>query len=392
MKSEKTHPWINFRLSLTQADYRLWLQLGEVTSKIQHLGGVPLKPSFAKTLHEIFLARGALATTAIEGNTLSEDQVKAQIQGDLKLPPSQEYLQQEVQNILDLCNREVQLQLNQSSEKPQLCVDLIKDYNRGVMKKLKVDEGVIPGVFRDHSVIVGNVYRGAPAEDCPRLMERLCTWLNGADFEAPDNELRTTYALLRAIMAHLYLAWIHPFGDGNGRAARMLEFHILFSSGIPLPAAHLLSDHYNKTRTQYYRELDYASKSNGDVIPFIRYALQGFLDGIREQIGLVREQQLHVAWENHIFEKFRPIKSSPTQKRRRDLVLELSKHDWLPIAKVEELSPSLAREYFTSGNRMVGRDLNAIAKMGLIDRKRGKVRARVEVIQAFLPGCVSPAE
>ena len=44
--------------------------------------------------------------------------------------------------------------------------------------------------------------------------------------------------LVRAMMAHLYLAWIHTFGDGNGRTARLLEFLILARSGkVPLPAA-----------------------------------------------------------------------------------------------------------------------------------------------------------
>ncbi len=38
------------------------------------------------------------------------------------------------------------------------------------------------------------------------------------------------------------MAWIHPFGDGNGRTARLLEFLILARCGmVPLPAAHLLS-------------------------------------------------------------------------------------------------------------------------------------------------------
>ena len=330
-----------------------------------------------------------MGTTAIEGNTLSEDQVLAQIQGELKLPPSQEYLQQEVQNIIDVCNDEVQKQLTQPApDRPSLCVDLIRSYNQSVLNKLSVEEGVEPGIFRSHSVIVGNVYRGAPAEDCERLMDRLCEWLEGPDFKAPEEDLRVPFALIKAIIAHLYLAWIHPFGDGNGRTARLLEFHILFSSGIPLPAAHLLSDHYNQTRSEYYYQLDRASKSGGDLMPFIHYALQGFLDGIRDQIHRIRQQQLVVAWENYVHEIFRHHKSSPTQKRRRDLVLELSKFDWVKTAEIETLSIQLAREYSNAGDRMLARDLNEVAKLGLIERKRGMARAATRKILAFLPGRV----
>lgn len=389
MKAKKTHPWITFQLRLPPSDLRLWLRLGEIASKCQHLAGVPLRPEFAQKLHQVFLAKGIMGTTAIEGNTLSEEQVLQQIRGELELPPSQEYLKQEVQNILDLCNNEVSAQLTPAAiDKPTLCVELIKSYNRGVLRNLKVDDGVVPGEYRRHSVVVGNVYRGVPAEDCEQLMDSLCDWLNGRDFNPPDEELRIPFAVIKAVIAHLYIAWIHPFGDGNGRTARLLEFHILFSSGIALPAAHLLSDHYNQTRTEYYRQLDHASKSGGDTIPFVHYALQGFLDGIRSQLAQIREQHFVVAWENYVHEIFRERRTSPTQKRQRDLVLELSKHQWVRIADVENLSIKLAKDYGNAGDRMLQRDLNSVSKLNLIERKQGRVRARTEIVQAFLPGRV----
>src|SRR5882672_5245593 len=101
---ERTHPWITFNLDSQRFAPRTWMWLGEAASKCTHIAGVPLAPKIAKELHVVFLAKGARATTAIEGNTLTEDQVKAQIEGKLKLPPSQKYLQQEVKNIIDSCN------------------------------------------------------------------------------------------------------------------------------------------------------------------------------------------------------------------------------------------------------------------------------------------------
>lgn len=383
---EESHPWLRFTLRLPQDDARLWLTLGEIASKVQHLSGAPLRPDVAAELHEIYLAKGVLATTAIEGNTLSEEQVRQVIDGTLDLPKSQRYLQQEVQNIVDLCNREAKVLLDPEAEERNLCMDLIRDYNRGVLKGLELPEGTVPGEIRTHSVVVGTVYRGAPAEDCEYLMDRLCAWLNGSDFVPPDEELSVPFALIKAIVAHVYLAWIHPFGDGNGRTARMMEFHVLFASGVPLPAAHLLSDHYNLTRTDYYRELAKASLSGGDLLPFIRYALRGFLDGLRGQITLVREQQMRVAWENYVHDLFRRLKSSPTQKRRRELVFDLTDHGkWVEVSRIPLLTPKLAREYATAGDRMVQRDLNALAKMNLIRRRHGKVLANRNLIQAFLP-------
>jgi Fic family protein len=386
MKYEASHPWLKFSLRLPPDDYHLWLLLGEVTSKVQHLSGVPLRPDVAADLHRIYLAKGVLATTAIEGNTLSEEQVRLLIDGKLELPKSQQYLQQEVQNIIDVCNREANQLLGLDGGDRRLCRTLIEGYNTDVLKGLDLPEGTVPGKIRNHSVVVGNIYRGAPAEDCEYLLDRLCDWLNSEEFTPNEEELRIPMAIIKAIVGHVYLAWIHPFGDGNGRTARLLEFHILFANGIPLPAAHLLSDHYNLTRTEYYRELAKASASGGNLLPFIGYALRGFLDGIREQIARIREQQMRVAWENYVHDLFRKLKNSPTQKRRRELVFDLTDHGgWAEVANIPLLTPKLAREYATAGDRMVQRDLNALAQMRLISRRHGKVMANRDMIQAFLP-------
>jgi len=382
---EKTHPWITFRADLSRSEPALWLNFGEAASKCEHLAGVPLRPATADRLHQIYLAKGAAATTAIEGNTLSEAQVLQHIQGTLHLPPSMHYLQQEVDNIVRACN-EIAGVIVGPSEDPHLCAELLCRYNRQVLEGLALDGDVKPGEVRAHSVVVGRIYRGAPPEDCAYLLERLCEWLNGKDFEQSEERYRIPFAILRAVLSHLYLAWIHPFGDGNGRTARLLEFHLLLSAGVPLPAAHLLSDHYNRTRAEYYRQLDQASKSGGEVLPFVRYAVQGFVDGLREQLQTVREQQWQVAWENYVHDVFRHGKSSETQKRRRDLVLDLStRTEFVEVSQIDQLTPRLARAYAGSKERTLQRDLNAIEELGLIERRHGKVRAVREKILAFLP-------
>ena len=72
---ERTHAWITFRLDLSRAAPELWLGLGEAASKCEHLSRVPLRPATALQVHQLYLAKGAAATTAIEGNTLSEAEV-----------------------------------------------------------------------------------------------------------------------------------------------------------------------------------------------------------------------------------------------------------------------------------------------------------------------------
>ena len=89
---EKTHPWISFKINMTRAKPTFWMLLGEAASKCEHIAGVPLQPETAKRLHQLYLAKGAAATTAIEGNTLTEEEVLQHIEGKLELPASKEYL------------------------------------------------------------------------------------------------------------------------------------------------------------------------------------------------------------------------------------------------------------------------------------------------------------
>lgn len=380
---ETTHPWISFSAAFTKRiPAPIWMLLGECRSKCEHIAGVPLQPETAKSLLQIYVAKGALATTAIEGNTLSEREVLEHLQGKLKLPPSREYLAQEIDNILKACNSI--LDEVESRHVLNLSADRIKELNRIVLENLSVEEGVIPGEIRQHDVTVAR-YRGAPAEDCEYLLEQLCEWLSGEDFLPDGHDMVIPIAVLKAILAHVYLAWIHPFGDGNGRTARLVEFQILISSGVPSPAAHLLSNHYNQTRTEYYRQLDNASRSGGDLVPFAGYALQGFVDGMKQQLDCIRHQQWSISWREYVHDQFDGSNAS-SQLRQQQLILELSNRaEPVPIPKLSELSGQLATLYAGRTKRTLARDVNALAKKGLIVQSPDGVRACKEKILAFLP-------
>ena len=72
----KTHPWLNFKIDLTKLDYNLWMALGEARIRCEYISGVPLQPAIQKHLHRLYFAKGVHGTTAIEGNTLSEEEVQ----------------------------------------------------------------------------------------------------------------------------------------------------------------------------------------------------------------------------------------------------------------------------------------------------------------------------
>ena len=266
--------------------------------------------------------KGMLATTAIEGNTLSEDEVRRILDRTLELPPSREYLEREIENVLAAYNV-ARKELLDDPELP-FSVGRLCEHNRLILEGLDLEEGVVPGKIRRHSVVVGS-YKAAPPEHAEALLSRLCDWLNGDDFDPPpgDPQLAAPLAIVKAIVAHLYLAWIHPFGDGNGRTARLLELQILLCAGFPVPTCQLLSNHYNLTRSEYYRQLAISSRDENGALSFLRYAAQGFVDQLREQLDVIRKVQFEDRWEQYVYQRFGGRRSE-TDNRRLRLVLDLS--------------------------------------------------------------------
>ena len=178
-KYETTHPWITFSFDVNRMlDSRIWLLLGEAGSKCEHIKGAPLLPHVMQSFYNVYLAKGALATTAIEGNTLTESEVEKRIQGQLVLPPSKEYLGKDIDNILAAINLIGKQTLNTRSQLAEkLSIEGLQEYNRLVLTGLPIDENVTPGLIRTYPVTIAT-YRGAPPEDCVYLLNRYVNWLN----------------------------------------------------------------------------------------------------------------------------------------------------------------------------------------------------------------------
>lgn len=380
---EKTHPHITFELDLKRPLAPLWILLGESKSKCQHVARTLLSPTRAHELMVVYLTKGALATTAIEGNTLSEDEARKVVEQESTLPPSKQYLGREIQNVIAAYNQIKDELLADPSIR--LSPERLDRYNALILQGLDVADYVVPGEIRRLPVVVGNVYKAPEADDCHDLLRRLCDWLNSDDFEAPPGspEYRAPLAIIKAIVAHVYLAWIHPYGDGNGRTARLLELQVLLSAGFPPPVTQLLSNHYNATRTEYYRQLKRASDS-GDVIPFLIYAARGFVDELAEQLDIVWRWQFDDRWEQYVYQRFGELRTD-TNRRRLRLTLEISKLHPEPVSRSEMalLTPELARAYAQKTPKTLTRDLNAIRKLELVLRVRQGYLANKDVIRSF---------
>ena len=393
---ERSHPWIRFEADLRAAPPRLWALLGQAAALCRQVADAALPPGAAAEMRKVYLVKGVQATTAIEGNTLSTEQIRERVEGRLDLPPSQEYLGREVDNVVRACN-EIATEIVVGGTL-RLTPDWIAGCNRRVLQGLEahLEDGVVPGEIPAHAVGVGR-YRGAPRADCAFLLDRLCSWLEdgpGLTVFGQDDDDRIATAILHAILAHLYIAWIHPFGDGNGRTARLVEFMLLARAGVPPTSAHLPSDHYNLTRAEYYRQLDRAGRANGgrgDPLGFVGYAAQGLVDGLKEQCRTIDARQAAVAWRHFVFERFRRERRSPALERRRELVLALTAREQpAPKAELRRLSPAVAERYAGKTDKTLTRDLNWLVAEDLIERRAGGYRARVDRMRSFLPPRAEP--
>ena len=389
-----THPWMDFRSPVGALQPTFWLHVGAAESKCMHIARSPLKPELAAQLHQTSITKGARATTAIEGNTLTEEQVSRAVRGDLEVPPSQEYLKQEADNVIGAFN-ELTRQLILEHEPLVLSADLLEELNGKILMRAELADGVVAGRIRTHSAVVGG-YRGAPAEDCRFLVELLCEWINGDELRPPsdgeENHAAKFYcAFLRATLAHLYLAWIHPFGDGNGRLSRLVEFAILIEAGVPLTAAHLLSHHYNLTRARYYARLEESSQRGrglAGVTRFLDYAVEGFADQLSEQILEISRAVFATTWREYVYDSL-PA-GTPAQRRQRKVTLELPSHltapeGWVRRADIRTLTPELAELYANKGPRTVARDVNRLCERRVIIRDGDRIAANSSLLLRHMP-------
>ncbi|MGH9227072.1 MAG: Fic family protein [Acidimicrobiales bacterium] len=246
-----------------------------------------------------------------------------------------------------------------------------------------MESHVVPGELRRYSVAAGP-YLGAPWQDVPYLLDRLCEWLES--MKPSDDADRIPTAFIKAVLAHVYIEWIHPFGNGNGRLGRLVEFLILVESGVPLPAAHVLTSHYNDTRTEYYRQLGEASRNGGDLRRFLLYAAQGLVDGLVEAIKQLHRQQEELMWRALVDEEFID-RHTPAAHRQRLVAIELGRvRGWVKRAELRRLTHGLMEAYYGKTSKTLTRDVNRLHELSLVQGVAGpQVRARLERVRGMRP-------
>ncbi|MDD3127226.1 MAG: Fic family protein [Candidatus Izemoplasmatales bacterium] len=227
------------------------------------------------------------SSLAIEANSLSLDQVRDVIDGHSIIGP-----QKEISEVKDACEAYEMINKYDGFEEK----DLLKAH--GIIAR-SIDEEY--GRYRNHPEGVidgqGNVIHIAPSEKMvPSLMGNLFDWLK---------KDKDTALLIKSCVFHYELIFIHPFGDGNGRMARLWQNVLLMKWNNLFEYIPIESRIY-KYQNDYYESIDKSNKSGNSNL-FIEFMLKMIDETIGEVLKIADRETKNISEQvNRLLEVMEP--------------------------------------------------------------------------------------
>lgn len=222
--------------------------------------------SWVPALRKDARSRNVHASTAIEGNPLTLEQVVALEEGRA-LSAAGGRAEREVLNYFAGL-RFVEKNARKKRIRHEEVLSLHKILAGGVM-----DQGDA-GRYRTIAVRVGG-YMPPPPADVSGLMMELLEWWN-----APSRELSPVISF--AILHHQFES-IHPFADGNGRTGRALSLWELYRRGFDTHHIFSVDEFYWENRPRYYAQLDAVRRHGNELTGWLEYSAEG----LRETLARV---------------------------------------------------------------------------------------------------------
>lgn len=215
---------------------------------------VPWVPALQKDTR----IRNAHSSTAIEGNPLTLEQVRA-IEEGWELPAIAQRPRREVANYfagLRFVEKNAQLRALAHREIFKL---------HRIMAGAVMDQGEA-GKYRTIRVRVGS-YLPPPPERVQPMMSALLEWWN--------KEAARLSPILSSAIVHHQFETIHPFADGNGRTGRLLSLWELYRRGFDNHHIFSIDEFYWDDRPRYYNALAKVGEKSGDLTTWLEYSAEG---------------------------------------------------------------------------------------------------------------------
>jgi len=233
-------------------------------------------------------------------------------------------------------------------------------------------------------VITGEIFHSPPpAEQLPDRVAALCEFANGSVLDVGKSEGRFIHPAVRAIFIHFWLAYDHPFIDGNGRTARALFYWSMLRQGYWLFEFVSISEILVKAPAKYARSFLFTETDENDATYFLLYqcevirrsiaSLHEYIDAkskeLRETETLLRgatdlnyRQQALIA---HALRKPGARYTIEGHRRSHAIVYETARYDLMELARLGLLD-----------SRKSGRAFTFVAPVDLSDRLQSMTKRR----------------
>lgn len=165
-------------------------------------------------------------------------------------------------------NYKAMMWINKNSMK-DVSLDLIKELHTIVTKNtLEGDDEAFSGKFRDGAVFVGDHEGVAFSKLEPSLTEIIDLCINNR---------RHLHSLVKAILLHYFVAYIHPFFDGNGRTARALFYFKAIKNDLKFVELLSVSASLKEKGNKYIKSFENVIENDYDLTYFVDYCLESLL-------------------------------------------------------------------------------------------------------------------
>jgi Fic family protein len=239
------------------------------------------------TLRRMAFARAVQGSNSIEGYNASLDDVVAAVEGEPTFDAEQE-TQLALSGYRDAMTYVLQIADDETTE-----------IDEGLLKSLhfmmfKHDLPQHPGRWRPGPIFIHReatdeiVYEGPPSEEIPDLIVEMIRDLGRDD----------SPVLFKAAMAHLNLAMIHPFSDGNGRMARCLQTLVLARDRMIAPVFSSIEEFLGRNTAAYYQVLEDVGAGawhpHRDARPWLRFCLRAHY--FQASTTMRRREEIERVW------------------------------------------------------------------------------------------------
>ncbi|MEX2171653.1 MAG: Fic family protein [Pirellulales bacterium] len=237
---------------------RLLSMVEEIAVLRDRIQGAAIEVSWIPALQKDTRTRNVHASTAIEGNPLTLEQVRS-LEAGHRLAASDPRSEREVLNYFAGL-RYVEKRAAKSKLRHEDVFALHRILADGVM-----DQGEA-GRYRSISVRVGRFVPPAPNEVSGLMFELLQWWNKAAGELSP---------VLSSAILHYRFEAIHPFADGNGRTGRALALWELYRRGFDTHHIFSVDEYFWEDRPRYYAALQAVRKKGEDLTSWLAYCAEG---------------------------------------------------------------------------------------------------------------------